>query len=412
MHICNLQVIDKSTNFATSVRIPANLTDDYLLYIEDMEPIEDCPKNVVAIHRHNSQCSSLIPHKNIGVNLRGNVSIAISEISNRQFETTKCFLADESNPNVNQTMPSCNVKKYDAVQTCDNLGSLYCRLSFPPNCTAALHHREVVLNCEGATRNRLIVYPTQMQTLDLTGRNAVEIEVGAFRNLNRLKNLYLGINQIHSLHAGVFNGLVRLTYLSLKQNNLDHLDQGLFNELKFLLVLNLDDNSLTLLPPDIFRSLTNLRILYIGSNNLQTVDEFQFTGLLKLEQLWLGYNQIVELPPRVLEDLISLTTLDLWNNKLANLDKNLFQNLTNLEILYLIFNQLKSVHVNTFADLSNLQLLYLVANEIDSLPDAQIFVDLKHLKVLALAENNLKALPQGLFEGLFELQVLALEGKI
>ena len=431
MFMCGLRL---STYFATSVLIEGNLTDEYLLYIEDMEPIEDCPSNIYAIHGHYSQCSSLILHKNFGVNLQGNVSIAITEISNHQVDNMKCILIDEMIVKVNQTIPTCDVKKYDDIQTCDKPGNPFCGFTFPPNCNAALNYRDIRLNCEGANSPiyRLIVYPRHMDTLDLTGRGVVKIEIGTFRNLNRLKNLYLGINRIYPLHLGVFDGLAGLRYLSLKENNLDHLELGLFDGLKLLSVINLRGNVLKVLPPDIFRGLISLSTLLLGWNNLQSVDLFQFRDLKNLKQLELEDNNISTLPIGVFEPLIALQSLILWTNKLETVDKNIFKNMSNLRSLFLAYNELQTLDAQIFDGLRNLRQLYLMRNKFESFPEpifhdfkllielhlrgnqitvlqARIFSGLRHLRVLGLAENNLTSLPQGLFKDLSELHVLGLE---
>ncbi len=435
MHMCSIRV---STNLTASVRIPANLTADYSLFVDDFEGEDDCLDKVAAIYgnyKQDGHCSTLL-RRNARLNLQGNVSIIISELSAQQFETSKCTLYGDNDfniPAVNGTLANCKVMIYDRITSCVDPNSPICRLSLPSHCYSVLLYSEVSLTCVIENHvyheNDLVIFPSFVTMVNLTWNNVAQIGVGTFENLKQLETLRLGYNDIHWLYPGVFLGLGNLLELYLEHNHLVTLESQLFNDLQSLKVLDISSNELKVLPISVFWSLTHVQEIILSGNRFKTVDFFK--GLSNLQKLDLSVNQITTLQADVFEDLISLKRLYLSENSLVNVNANLFRNLTNLSVLYLQNNKLRNLDRTTFWGLTKLFVLKLNGNQITSF-DSKLFQDLtsvfllylhdnmleyihsdifeklKNIHSINLSKNKLSVLPHDLFEGLPHLDVINL----
>ncbi len=435
MHFCSAHI--SSTKSVISIKVSEHATDDYLLYITPIATSsKDCPEeSVAAIHGdHKGPCNTFVYSTKCQLNLQGNVSIDIAEVSADHFEAA-CPVVGDCLPCVNQTLPSCEVKNYDEVLTCDLRDESICKLSFPPKCNATLDYREVLLSCEGNKndyyKNNLVSYPNNILHLNATDSNLVEIKIGAFRNLHQLESIRLGLNRIQTLIPGVFDDLTRLTLLSLRSNALSYLATGLFQDLTILSVLDISNNALYNLPPDIFKNLLGLKELLLNGNELTTLHKDLFQNLTYLETLDLSGNKINGLPVGAFDPLFRLEKLFISENQLERLEDNLFQNLANLIRLYLVdnklhsiengaFNGLKSVkylrlsgnqlvgyYSELFNDVVSVSSIHLQRNKLDSITGG-LFKKMRRLHAINLSENKLKTLPVEFLEGVPHVDILNL----
>lgn len=129
------------------------------------------------------------------------------------------------------------------------------------------------------------------------------------KNWERLRELYLSKNKIHTLSNSV-GVLPLLEYLDISQNALVQIPNNL-DYLKQLKSLALDNNRLAQLPKSIGK-------------------------LPQLTYLALGFNQLTELPPTIAQ-LQNLNVLDIQSNQLAVFPEMLLE-LAGLEELFLANN--------------------------------------------------------------------------
>ena len=130
---------------------------------------------------------------------------------------------------------------------------------------------------------------------DLNLLNNAQIEAivpGAFENMDRLKRLDLGRNQLTELKASTFRGLRRLSELKLHANNINEVATGAFLGLHDLKDLDLSDNTRgrhgndkTNLRPGCFAGLGKLRELKLGANYLDSFGNGVFKGLHSLKTI-------------------------------------------------------------------------------------------------------------------------------
>lgn len=218
--------------------------------------------------------------------------------------------------------------------------------------------------------------------------------------------LYIFQNGISTLYQDDFKGLVELEMLDLSQNDLVEIPDGVFEMLSKLKNLDLSSNLITHISKDSFSGLVQLERLYLHANRIQSIHLEAFEGLEMLLELKLQGNQLISLPtlnfPRLL-------LLDLSNNNIPTLGPSDLQT-PHLEALKLASLGLTSLNEDLIASLRNLHDLDISLNKLHEVPQALKQDSLKGLIKLSLAANPLPELKVMDFQKLVGLQELDLSG--
>ncbi|KAJ3599671.1 hypothetical protein NHX12_033627 [Muraenolepis orangiensis] len=93
-----------------------------------------------------------------------------------------------------------------------------------------------------------------------------ELPAELFKDLPKLEELSLNLNDLRILHPYIFSGLPLLSLLDLNDNNLRTLPDTIFQNLKAVSTIYLNNNDLKTLPGEIFRSNSMLRELFLKDN--------------------------------------------------------------------------------------------------------------------------------------------------
>ena len=452
---CEVKLIS-SNNTAALLQLPEEATQDAFLYAERKGDLLNCQNRFLVI-TDVRPCSIVFWHQKIQLYLKGNTSIFINEMQVTQSSSLcpkPVDVQEHVKHRVSQTNFCC-IKEFNHSVSCTRFPDNSCVFyDFPYNCDATLNDIAVVFQCyDDSTYSNytaLLMYPSDVVSVDLTDQNIVRISGSPFRRLHNLKVLDLGYNKLSVIDPHSFQELDTLTFLSLRVNHLSTLDGSLFQSLQnletlvlaynklsfvdpktfqgldkltFLSILGnglvsphgspfqrlqnlktliLDSNKLSFVDPPTFLELDSLTFLSLTENLLVTLHVELFTTLNMLQRLNLNVNNIYTLQVGIFQNLISLTGLYLDRNNLTFLHRELFSNLTVLTHLRLDRNRLVSVSSDLFKNLPNLYDLKFDKNQIISL-DQNIFSRASKLKYLDLSSNYLTVLPRGLFKSLKKL---------
>ncbi|KAM3623952.1 uncharacterized protein V6R79_017299 [Siganus canaliculatus] len=221
-----------------------------------------------------------------------------------------------------------------------------------------------------------------------------------------IQNLYIFQNGIDTLSQDDFKGLRELELLDLSQNELVEIPDNVFEMLSKLKNLDLSSNHITHISKDSFSGLVQLERLYLHANRIQSIHLEAFEGLDKLLELKLQGNQLTSLPsinfPRLL-------LLDISSNNIPVLGPSDLQT-PHLEALKVASLGLTSVDEDLIASFGNLHELDISTNQLTELPQALKQDSLKGLIKLSLAANPLGELRVEDFQKLTGLQELDLSG--
>ncbi|XP_035662014.1 uncharacterized protein LOC118406219 [Branchiostoma floridae] len=251
----------------------------------------------------------------------------------------------------------------------------------PCKCYDELDHSSVLCDHQSLTKIPEDI-PINASTVQVSHNAIAELPVNAFKNLTRLRKLYLDYNLLDNWPPQVFNN-IPLRYLSINYNNISLLNSEMFSQLINLTFLSMTNNYIVDLESGVFESLMSLEDLKLDNNNIEKIPNGAFSGLVNLRSLYLDFNNI---------HIISAGA---------------FSVMTNLERLYLTKNKLRTLHETTFDNLMLLNTLSLNLNSITELP-GQIFSTCVQLENLFLDSNNLTTLPPNIFTKLANLDFVTL----
>ncbi|KAG8452214.1 hypothetical protein GDO86_004131 [Hymenochirus boettgeri] len=141
-----------------------------------------------------------------------------------------------------------------------------------------------------------------------------EIKIPTFQylELNLLNN---GLFKIHDNELSSFSNIISL---HIGFNNIVDIEPGAFNNLNILRKLYINHNSIEILRDDTFKGLENLEFLQADNNFITTIEPNTFSKLTRLKVLILNDNAIESLPSNVFR-FVPLTHLDLRGNQLQTL---------------------------------------------------------------------------------------------
>ncbi len=222
--------------------------------------------------------------------------------------------------------------------------------------------------------------------LDLAFNEISEVEEGAFRKMESLRNLTMNHNQLASVPTGIPASVVRLrldsnkisevrkedfvnlavcTELSLFWNKLSKTEDGAFRKMHKLETLQLSRNFLTLVPSDFPPS---TRKIFARHNMIHKIKSENFLNLAECIELDLAYNQISQIEENAFRMMTKLEKLILFQNAITIIRKNDFIQQKLLCHLYLTYNQISEVESGAFKGMRKLSDLHLFENKLVSVP--------------------------------------------
>ncbi|XP_022673130.1 negative regulator of reactive oxygen species-like [Varroa destructor] len=208
-------------------------------------------------------------------------------------------------------------------------------------------------------------FPRSLVALNLNGNPDLTAPnlLNAFRDMSRLRTLYLKNTGLNNPTKDVFKGLKGLTTLYLVNCNIKQLNDDVFTTLPKLESLFLGRNSLRQFG---FMLRTNVSNLSIDDNNLTALDDVLFDkiGARRLRSLNLSNNGFTEVP-QALRHLKELTSLLLSGNHIGKLNWSALNGLRKLYTLEMGHNEL--IMIEGSPDLPELWSLDLSGNLLEDL---------------------------------------------
>lgn len=193
-----------------------------------------------------------------------------------------------------------------------------------------------------------------LETLGLNSNRISIIDLKAFTGLDSLKELKLNNNKITEIHADLMSPLSSLEILILNDNNITNIYRRSFNALKKLIVLNLNGNSINTMNEEFFNPLVKLENLHLQNNNLETFPNNIFATLKNLIFLDLSHNRFREINDNLFQSFAKLTSLNIGTNNLRTLKALPFSNLTNLRMFNFEYNLMFYAERDLFKSMKNL----------------------------------------------------------
>ena len=126
---------------------------------------------------------------------------------------------------------------------------------------------------------------TNLVRLFLTESYFNGITEGAFRNLNKLEYLYIGINELAYIEDGAFRDLSSLKLLSLYNNYIQIVSDNVFESLTDLISLDLSNNPE--FPLTALIQAKSVVLLHLNNNGYRTLDSYVFQQMNSLRDLYL-----------------------------------------------------------------------------------------------------------------------------
>ncbi|KAH8421211.1 hypothetical protein KR009_000158 [Drosophila setifemur] len=190
----------------------------------------------------------------------------------------------------------------------------------------------------------------------------------SFYGWRQLKVLRIHDCHLNELHWQIFDGLIKLKHLSLEKNNIGEL------------------------PPFAFSGASNLKSISLAHNLLDRLHYLGLAGLLELETLNLSDNQLERLSELSFPPLPKLRAADLRSNPVKII----------LPATFWVMNATRELQLGSGQAALNVR-TFNIYGQFDSLCQ---------LRTLTLGNVSTQSLEQGVFKGLYGLEVLTLRGSI
>lgn len=136
--------------------------------------------------------------------------------------------------------------------------------------------------------------------------------------LNRLRRLYLGFNEITEIPVVYFWNFCKLRVLSLFGNQISEIPKMAFRDLKSLEKLSLSQNRLTSLHPYLFECTEMLAQIDLDGNQFMRIPSSLFASNTNLMRLSVRHNQIVEIGNDFLNNHNKLKYVSFVGNQCIN----------------------------------------------------------------------------------------------
>ncbi|KAI1732277.1 leucine rich repeat domain-containing protein [Ditylenchus destructor] len=227
--------------------------------------------------------------------------------------------------------------------------------------------------------NQLTSLPAQsllglegLRRLTLDKNQILDIPNDAIQTVsNSLEELWLGVNQIHSI--GKLPSMPKLKALSLDVNRISTISTDTFENTPNILYLHLSNNAFSEIDFRMFQRIGQLKLLSMNYNMISRLDKETFQFIPSLVRLELSNCFISSIEEDTFNSIPKIQFISLSNNKLRKLPQRVFSSLPRLIALDLSRNMISHVEDFAFSGLSSLQLLDLSNNQIERLPPNILF---------------------------------------
>ncbi|XP_073425848.1 leucine-rich repeats and immunoglobulin-like domains protein 1 isoform X1 [Dendrobates tinctorius] len=249
---------------------------------------------------------------------------------------------------------------------------------------------------------------SQLVSLSLHHNKIRNIELRDLTPYTSLETLDLSSNDITEIRSGSFPSRLRIKDLNLGSNKLSSLESGSFDNLsRSLLTLRLSKNRISQLPVKAFK-LPLLTQLELNRNRIRLIEGLTFQGLDSLETLKLQRNNISKLTDGAFWGLARMQILHLEHNSLTEVNSGSLYGLRSLQQLYLSNNSISKIRSGGWSFCQKLQELVLSHNNLSRLDEGSL-ADLGSLTVLRLSHNSINRIADEAFKGLQKMRILELD---
>lgn len=231
-----------------------------------------------------------------------------------------------------------------------------------------------------------------LETLDLSGVSAFDVQIGTFGTslLPKLKHLHFSANKLLGFASGL--RLPGLVELDISQNSC--------NDCDVTSLFKIEDNDM--------ENMISLEVLNLSRNNIFHISKFMFFGLESLRALYLSNCTIYSIHDYAFSDLAQLEHLDLSHNVFTGdrLSSTTFDGLNNLSSLRLDMCAITILNNDVFLYLSSLKYLTLRDNSLIDI-DPLLFFPLTLIVRIDLSNNDIMPWKGRIFENNNELETLS-----
>lgn len=227
---------------------------------------------------------------------------------------------------------------------------------------------------------------TNLEDLHLNGNQLKEIPA-ALKNIQSLKTLDLGTNQIYEIQPGSLSALSQLVGLRLTENNITKVSKGVFDQLNELQIINLSNNKIQKIEAGTFDGNLKVVAIRIDGNYLTEVGGL-FSKLPNLVWLNISENFLEWFDYALIPT--GLQWLDIHGNKITELGNHFeIENQLRLSVFDASHNKLTEITGSSIPD--NVQTLNLANNLISKIQSYAFFKKFNLTRV-NLSGNQLKIL--------------------
>lgn len=222
--------------------------------------------------------------------------------------------------------------------------------------------------------------------------------------MSQLDTLDMSNNDITSIDNKSVLSYPTLATINLANNHIRYVADNVFSS--SAKIINLSNNQINHLPANLIQTAA-VRELNLANNTLSAFPSSFFVGQYDLEKLSLAGNMLTtaSLSTNLTIDLLNLIELDLCHNQVQTVPEQFLASMLNLQILKLCGNKLSSVH---FPELMpNLVNLDLSSNQLRSI-EPGYFSSLPLLTQLSLSDNQINVLHPAAFNNNTDILILDL----
>lgn len=250
--------------------------------------------------------------------------------------------------------------------------------------------------------------------LNISFNQITHLGKGTFKGLKVLKLLDLSNNSIELVDVSALKDTVELEVLNLMNNKITSFEDPLvFKNLRKLKVLYLDGNQILDVPSQVLKNLpySSIEVLTLSNNYIDIIDELSFPSPVmgSLKTLSLASNAVSNVHRSSFNSLHSLTILDISDNNLTVVPTEQLAKLSQLVELDLSNNMFTELSAVAFQSLFHLKILCLSRMPRLERIDSRAFVDNIHLETVIMDDNReVKILPARIFHGNLHLRYISI----
>lgn len=161
------------------------------------------------------------------------------------------------------------------------------------------------------------------------------IPIGYSKFFKNINNIYIIDCPIEEIHAGEFENPSKLIILGLNSLKLTKIDPYTFKELVRLEELHIEMNEINEIGEETFHALENLKVLSLMRNRIKYLPSKLFERNIKLKEVRLNENKIQIVESEILKHLVNLKEINLRKN--LCIDKDFPKDVIEIEEIENIF---------------------------------------------------------------------------